>query len=53
MSGVPQGSVQGQMLFNFFISDINTGIVCILSKSADDKLCGADDMPEGQTARQA
>jgi len=52
-SGIPLGSVLQPALFNIFVSNMNSGIKCTLSKLVDDtKLCGAADVLEGSDAIQ-
>jgi len=52
-SGVPQGLVLGPTLLSVFAGDMDSGIECTLSKSANDtNLCGVVDTLEGRDATQ-
>ncbi|PKU44690.1 rna-directed dna polymerase from mobile element jockey-like [Limosa lapponica baueri] len=52
-SDVPQGSVQGPVLFSIFVGDMDSRIECTLSKFADyTNLCGAVNTLEGRDAIQ-
>lgn len=53
MSGVPERSVLGPVLFSVSINDTDSEIECTLSKPADvTKLCGVVDMADGWDAIQ-
>jgi len=53
MSGIPQASVLGLLLFNIVVGDMDSGTECTLSKFASDtKLSGVVNTLEGRDAIQ-